>query len=109
MRMQNSKYTTVRALQLIGYEMIASGDSHFSVNLKTPVTLLQQGTLHVIKEILQLCNVLLRSFLYLHLRITFHQFIFLPGSVLSPMMYCLKTARWATTQLLVFLFVRSLF
>lgn len=28
MRVENSKYTTVRALQSIGYETIASGDSH---------------------------------------------------------------------------------
>lgn len=28
MRIENSKYTTVRALQSIGYETIASGDSH---------------------------------------------------------------------------------
>ena len=28
MRVENSKYTTVKALQLIGYETIASGDSH---------------------------------------------------------------------------------
>ncbi len=28
MRVENSKYTTVKALQSIGYETIASGDSH---------------------------------------------------------------------------------
>jgi phosphoserine/homoserine phosphotransferase len=28
MRVEKSKYTTVRALQSIGYETIASGDSH---------------------------------------------------------------------------------
>ena len=28
MRCENSKYTTVRALQSIGYDTIASGDSH---------------------------------------------------------------------------------
>ena len=28
MRVENSKYTTVKALQSIGYDTIASGDSH---------------------------------------------------------------------------------